>query len=275
MKKNLTNSEQIEHYGVTERRHIKGPDDIIVEEMNRNGFALIPNVFTLEEMQSASEKLDTISKRLNNQSGSINAVHDDIIRCPLVYDDFFLKLATNDVLLRLSKQILGENIVLLMQNAIINRPEKKQIQVKWHRDLNYQHWVCTRPLAIHFLICIDKFYEAGGCTWCLPGSHLHEEFPSDNFIAKNEIPIEAEIGSVVIMNAMTYHRAGKNIDANYTRRAINIVIGKPLLSQQIDIPRFLAQSGKDFSSDPFLSKYLGYFWNPANNNDDWQTKRKK
>jgi hypothetical protein len=275
MKKDIKNKEPIEHYGVTETQCIETVDDVIIEEMDRNGFAVIPNVFTPGEMVSASDKLDSISGILNAKNSSKNVISDDIIRCPMVYDEYFLKLATNDLLVKLSRKILGENIVLLMQNAIINRPEKKQIQVKWHRDLNYQHWVCSKPLAIHYLICIDKFYEKGGCTWCLPGSHLHEKFPSNGFIQKNEIPLEAEIGSVVLMNAMTYHRAGKNIDSNYTRRAINHVVGKPLLAQQIDIPLFLAQSGKDFSADKFLSRYLGYSWNPAKNNDDWQNKRKK
>jgi hypothetical protein len=275
MKKDSKRGENIEYYGVTERHRIETIDDIIIEEMKRNGFAVIPNVFTPDEMKIASNKLDHVSEMLLKKNGLNNASNDDIVRCPLVYDDYFLKLATNDVLVKLLKKILGENIVLLMQNAIINKPEKKQIQIKWHRDLNYQHWICSRPLAVHYLICLDKFYEKGGCTWCLPGSHLHEDFPSDKFIEKNEIPLEAEVGSVVLMNAMTYHRAGRNIDSNYTRRAINHVIGKPLLSQQIDIPQFLAQKGKNYSEDQFLSKYLGYLWNPAKNNEDWQNKRKK
>ena len=173
------------------------------------------------------------------------------------------------------RDVLGKNIVLLMQNAIINRPEKKQYQVRWHRDMNYQHWTSSRPLAVNFLVCVDRFYKDGGCTWVLPGSHLHEEFPSDEFVIKNEIPLEADAGSVVLMNAMTFHRSGINISASYTRRAINHVVGSPFMGQQIDIPRFLLAHNEDYSSDPFLNSYLGYQWNPALDAKEWRNKRKK
>jgi hypothetical protein len=95
MKKDIKNKEPIEHYGVMETQCIETVDDVIIEEMDRNGFAVIPNVFTPEEMLSASDKLDSISGILNAKNSSKNVISDDIIRCPMVYDDYFLKLATN------------------------------------------------------------------------------------------------------------------------------------------------------------------------------------
>jgi hypothetical protein len=48
---------------------------------------------------------------------------------------------------------------------------------------------------------------------------------------------------------------------------VNHVIGLPILSQQIDIPRSL---GGKWSDDPFLSKYLGYRWNPKPSVLEWR-----
>jgi hypothetical protein len=48
---------------------------------------------------------------------------------------------------------------------------------------------------------------------------------------------------------------------------VNHVIGLPILSQQIDIPRSL--NGK-WADDPFLAKYLGYRWNPKPTVVDWR-----
>jgi hypothetical protein len=65
---------------------------------------------------------------------------------------------------------------------------------------------------------------------------------------------------------MVFHRAGVNRSAA-ARLAVNHVIGLPILSQQIDIPRSL---GGKWSDDPLLSKYLGYRWNPKPSVVEWR-----
>lgn len=266
-------------YGVSQKHRNDSIADIHIEELNRNGFTVIRDVFTPEMMSQSALLLDELlDEQISEMGGQDNlqmANDDDLIRCPLAYSSHFLDIATAPQMMDITRAILGENIVLLMQNAIINRPEKKQYQVRWHRDMNYQHWTSSRPLAINFLVCVDRFYTEGGCTWVLPGSHLHEEFPSDEYVAKHEIPLEADIGSVVLMNAMTFHRSGINISAAYTRHAINHVVGTPFMGQQIDIPRLLAKHGKDYREDSFLNRYLGYQWNPSPDVAEWRAKRIK
>jgi ectoine hydroxylase-related dioxygenase (phytanoyl-CoA dioxygenase family) len=140
--------------------------------------------------------------------------------------------------------------------------------------LNYQHFTSSNTLAINFLVCINPFFVDGGCSFVLPGSHMFSEFPSNEYINKHETPLEAEAGSVILMNAMTYHRAGKNITKNFIRRAINHVVGQPFITQQISIPKLLMLNNNDLSSDPFLSKYLGYKWNTADDIKSWVDLRK-
>ena len=97
----------------------------------------------------------------------------------------------------------------------------------------------TQPLALNFLVCVDDFKVETGCTWVLPASHHVAEFPSEAYIQKFEQPIELERGSVIVLDAMTYHRAGINCVPGHARRALNHVVGLPFLVQQIDIPRLL------------------------------------
>lgn len=264
-------------YGVKNQHSNKGEAESHIEELKLNGFTVIQSVFSEETMNETALLLDSLlEKQIEEMGGRANlqsANDDDLIRCPLAYSPHFLEIAKNPKVLDIIRLVLGENIVLLMQNAIINRAEKKQYQVRWHRDLNYQHWTSSHPLAVNFLVCVDRFYKDGGCTWVLPGSHLHEQFPSNEFVIKNEIPLEAEVGSVVLMNAMTFHRSGINVTASYTRHAINHVVGTPFMGQQIDIPRFLAAHNKDYGSDKFLHSYLGYQWNPAPDAKEWRAKR--
>jgi ectoine hydroxylase-related dioxygenase (phytanoyl-CoA dioxygenase family) len=153
-----------------------------------------------------------------------------------------------------------------MQNGIINPSVQRHPQIKWHRDLNYQHWTSSRPLAFNALVCLDEFTSLNGATYALPGSHLFAPFPSEAYVAKHEKQIETRAGSVIVMNAMLFHRGGSN-RSDAPRRAVNHVIGLPILGQQIDIPNSM---GEKWADDRFLSGYLGYRWNPKPSVSAWR-----
>lgn len=270
---------EVLHYGITKQNVNNDFLDIKIEEIKYNGYTILEDIFSVEEMQKAAVCLDKIMhEQVLEIGGEINlrkANDNDIVRCPLAYNSLFLSFSTNKIILELMRRILGENFILLMQNGIINKYDSDQYQVRWHRDLLYQHWTSTKIICLNFLICIDKFFKDGGCTWAIPGSHLHEMFPSNEFIHKHAIPIEANVGSIIVMDAMCYHRAGVNNTEGFIRRALNHVVGAPILAQQIDIPRFIYSKGQDYSKDVFLSKYLGYKWNPPANAYEWRLKHTK
>lgn len=271
----MTNQHSILTYGVKEKTSVAGDLDLWKEMFRRDGYVVLRDIFSEDFMREMSGLIDQVYDVQVAESGGRNFVESandtDLIRSPLAYDNRFLALSTNAVVQSFVHHILGENYVLLMQNAIINRAQKEQYQLRWHRDLNYQHWVCSRTLSLNFLVCIDRFFVEGGATWVLPGSHLHEEFPSDSYIKTHEIPLEASPGSVVVLDGMTFHRSGVNTTNNYIRRAVNNVVGLPFIGQQIDLPRLLEARKLDYRNDPFLFKYLGYRWNPAPDPTAWRS----
>jgi ectoine hydroxylase-related dioxygenase (phytanoyl-CoA dioxygenase family) len=261
-------------YGVREKTSAAANADLQREIFRRDGYVVLTDVFSNESMHEVSTSIDQVYEVQTSEVGGqdiLEAANDtDIIRCPLAYDQRFLTISTKDAIHSFIRLILEDNYVLMMQNAIINRPQNGHFQARWHRDLNYQHWISSRTLALSFLICIDRFFVEGGATWVLPGSHLHEEFPSDAYVRTHEVPVEASPGSVIVMDAMMFHRAGVNSTTNYVRRAVNNVVGLPFMAQQIDIPKLLKMRGVEYSQDPFLSKYLGYRWNPAPDGMTWR-----
>jgi ectoine hydroxylase-related dioxygenase (phytanoyl-CoA dioxygenase family) len=270
----MDSSNYIKHntYGVTKAFWAKDDVDGHVEDLYFKGVTIVEDVFSLEQVELAKSKIDDIQSIEN--ASAILTKDDGNIRCPLAYDRFFLDFAYNQKILSIVNLVLGSANVLLMQNGIINSPAKSQFQTRWHRDLNYQHWVNSEPLAINFLIMLDDFTVDNGCTWVLPASHLRAEFPSERYITINEQALIGKAGSVAILDAMLFHRAGKNITKNFKRYALNHVVGKPFLSQQIDIPRFISEKAAyDCSNDRMLSQYLGFQWNPAANSTEWRKKR--
>jgi ectoine hydroxylase-related dioxygenase (phytanoyl-CoA dioxygenase family) len=231
-----------------------------VEEIKLLGYTIVPNALTAEELVSARLKLDRIYNQQVEEVGGeeqLAAINDSYTaRCPLAYDEYFLAVATNPKVLSIVERFLGDFFVLMLQNGVINIPSvgNEQNAGYWHRDLNYQHFISTRPISVSALFCVDDFSEETGGTFVLPASHKTEAFPSEEFVRQHEQVINAQAGAAIVFDSMLYHRGGHN-RSPHPRRGINHMYTLPLIKQQINLPRML--QGK-FSDDPFLSKFLGY-----------------
>lgn len=262
-------------YGVKEATELSSEVDAHVEEIIINGFTVVENAIGESELVEARRRVDEVYRRQAEEVGgadklaSINDEH--IARCLLAYDDYFLNLATHSKVASILGRTLGDYYILQQQNAIINSPEKQNYQLSWHRDLSYQHFVATRPLAISALYCIDDFSEVTGGTYVLPASHKVEKFPSREFVQKHEKPVIAKAGSVLVFDSMLFHRGGINSSTN-TRRGVNHMFALPFVKQQIEIPAML---GGRYSDDPFLSKFLGYESAGEQSVVSWRSKRLK
>lgn len=249
-------------YGVCRVTSAEDHTAALAEEILRCGFVVTDSGLSPAQIDGYRQQLDAVYAVQQQEIGGevvLERIHDaNIARCLLAYDADFLEMATLPVLRGVAERILGQNFVLLMQNGVINPPGQRHFQINWHRDLNYQHWISSRPLALSALLCLDPFSRQTGGTHVLAGSHLKEEFPSEAFIRRHEQVIEARPGSLIVFDSMMFHRAGQN-SSGIIRRAVNHVVGVPILAQQISIPDMLQGRYQD---DPFLARYLGYRWNP-------------
>ncbi|MDB5411845.1 MAG: phytanoyl-CoA dioxygenase family protein [Rubritepida sp.] len=179
----------------------------------------------------------------------------DLVRCPLGEDTSFLSLATNHRILALCEQLIGPGFVLNQQNGIVNPAGVTSYsQSAFHRDLPYQHFTSSRPLAINALFCLDPFTVENGATLVIPASHKQEAFPSEAVIAAHSRQIEAPAGSFLVLDAMTYHCGGLNRSPR-DRRAVNHLYTIAMMRQQIDL---VAHLGEGFSEDPAVRQLLGF-----------------
>ena len=146
-----------------------------------------------------------------------------------------MELALNKKILKIVQSLLLGKFILNQQNGIINPPRNKFSQGRWHRDLPYQHFTSSRPIAISAIYCVDDFNYKNGATYFLPHSHKYEKFPSKNFIKNNAIQLKVKNGEFIIFDSMLYHSGGFN-KSSKPRRAINHVYNIPFFKQQINIP---------------------------------------
>ncbi|MFB9265927.1 phytanoyl-CoA dioxygenase family protein [Bradyrhizobium erythrophlei] len=246
-------------YGVTEQTQSSSDVERTCESIRQLGYGVVNGGYSPAWLTLLSEAFDRAQGRHSLEHGGIDALkaidEHNTIRLPLAYDPIFLELAANGKVLDICRQLISGYVVLNQQNGIINPPNAKQYnQGAWHRDLPYQHFVSSRPLAINALFCLDEFTIENGATMVLPASHRQEAFPSDHFVTTQASAVTAPAGSFIVLDCMVFHSGGINVTAR-PRRAINHVYSIPLLRQQIDLPTAL---GEDFVTDPAHRRLLGY-----------------
>lgn len=246
-------------YGVIEQTSSDNDIDYACETIQRLGYGIIDGGYTPHWLVNLSGAFDRVRQAYDAEHGGRDALRavdeHNSIRFPLAYDSMFVELATNARILEICRRLIPGYVVLNQQNGVINPPRSEQYnQGAWHRDLPYQHFVSSRPLAINALFCLDQFTSENGATKVLPASHCQEAFPSDRFVGAEAVAVTAPAGSFIVLDCMTFHTGGVN-STERPRRAVNNVYSIPILRQQIDIPRAL---GDGFTADAELRKLLGY-----------------
>lgn len=230
-------------YGILEKTVCETVLDEAAEQVKNLGYAILDSGYSVEEKERISSVFNVTREQYCAQYGSdylkkTNEHHT--IRLLLAQDDSetFQKMAFNKNLIGVLKKLIQGKFILNQQNGIINPPQENYNQGLWHRDLPYQHFTSSKPIAINALYCIDDFTDINGATFVLPASHKLESFPSFNYIHRNAIQARAKAGSFILLDCMVFHSGGFN-KSNAARRAVNHVYNIPYFKQQINIPLHL------------------------------------
>jgi ectoine hydroxylase-related dioxygenase (phytanoyl-CoA dioxygenase family) len=260
-------------YGIVEREVATSDAARFAERIRLAGYAVVPGGFANADVIDFGTRLEQVMARQADEFGGadrLTSIGDALTaRCPLVYDETFLALASHTLLLAICRELLGDYVILMQQNGVINPSGQRHTQVAYHRDLPYQHFVSSRPLAVSALFCIDPFTTDTGATTMIPGSHRMEQFPSAPVAAELDTAISADAGSFIVFDSMVFHRAGENRSGR-PRRAVNQVFSSPIIAQQISLPEAL--NGR-YADDPVLARLLGYDASPARSVIAWRERR--
>lgn len=222
-------------------------------EFNEKGYTILPNVIPNEEIEFLKSKLNTIynTQKQEFTEGSLEDINEQgMVRCPLLYDEYFVNLFFNENILDIVKKILGKYFILSLQNSIIIPPHQSHHQSFYHRDIIYQDFTTSKPLGINVYYCLDDYNQSTGGTCFIPKSHKFETFPKEF----HEITPDVPAGSIIFFDSMLYHKAGVNTTDKF-RYGINHMFVLPFIKQQIDLP-FSLQG--QYSQEPILNRILGY-----------------
>lgn len=244
-------------YGILQQDRFSSEFEEVAEQVRRLGYAILDSGYTSEQLQEISEQFDHVRDQYLKTWGesrlkSLNEHHT--IRALLTQgSDTFVQLAMNRNLMVVLQQLIAGTFILNQQNGIINPPGEIYNQGAWHRDLPYQHYVSSTPLAVNALFCVDDFNAENGSTYVLPASHKSSAFPSESYLNRNAVQLRAKAGQYILLDCMMFHSGGYNKTAK-ERRAVNHVFNIPYFKQQINLPGNLPAS--DLSSE--ARTLLGY-----------------
>ena len=233
-----------ESYGVLKRRASTSEIDKVVEEIQLLGYSSIDSGYSEKEVQEIKEICKTTAANYKNKYQDMNLVltgEANNHRAPLLEDLMFLKIAQNEKIMEIVSRLIVGDFFLNQQNLVINPPSSKNYnQLKFHRDLPYQHYVSTKPIAVNALFAVDNFTLKNGATIIIPASHKMEEFSSDSVIEKQAKQIEVKAGTFLILDCMTFHAAASN-QSYADRIGINHVYSTLMLRPQIDWERAISE----------------------------------
>lgn len=237
-------------YGVLLEDNLSSELDEIAEQVRRLGYAILDSGYSTDELKLLSDSFNLTRANYVKIYGERRlryAKELHTIRAPLTHGDpVFLRLATNPNLLEVLNKLIIGKFILNQQNGVINPPGETYNQGAWHRDLPYQHYVADSPLAINALFCVDDFTLENGSTFVLPATHKTANYPSESYIRRNALQVEARAGQYILLDCMLFHSGGFN-RSEKERRAVNHVYTIPYFKQQIKLPELLKCA--DLSAD--------------------------
>ncbi|MDC1004970.1 phytanoyl-CoA dioxygenase family protein [Opitutales bacterium] len=235
-------------YGVLEQTIINDSFDFTAEQLEVKGYAVFKSNLSHTQLDKLDEEFDRvrIEYQQNHGADELKALDEhNTVRMPFLLSKLFFDLIFDKCLQSVLKRVFEKRkFILNQQNLIVNPVTESYNQQAWHRDLPYQHFISSRPLAVNALFCLDDFTTENGATFVLPCSHKSENFPSDKYVMENALQITAKRGNFIFLNSMLFHSGGVN-KSKSIRRAINNVFSIPYIKQQITIPSDLTCELKD------------------------------
>ncbi|GAA4337562.1 hypothetical protein GCM10023165_15660 [Variovorax defluvii] len=259
-------------YGVLHRREAQTPEAEAVEQILDLGYAVLSAGFSSEEIGHVRQEFDRVRSAYVGRHGEAflkKLGEFDTIRALLTQGSkVFLDLALNASLMSLLKRLIDGKFILNQQNGIVNPPRQDYSQSAWHRDLPYQHFVSTTPLAINALYCVDDFTVDNGATFVLPASHRSPALGSRAYVERNAVQLIAPAGSFIVLDCMVFHAGGFN-GTGEARRAVNHMFNIPYFKQQIQLPRNLDPE----SLSPEARDVLGFNYTEPDSVEDYLSRR--
>ncbi|KAH7144591.1 phytanoyl-CoA dioxygenase [Dactylonectria estremocensis] len=197
-----------------------------VEQVQKDGYVVIPNVFTEAQALAAIAEID----RLHGDAPKVGRDAFDGFKTNRIFSllgktRVFDKFCLLPQVLALNEFFLDEDyLIYIMETIVINPGEKNQVL---HHDDSVTRLPRPRPpVTAAIMVVLDDYTELNGATRIIPGSH---KWGSDRLGEDHEaISAVCPRGSVVYFLGTTWHSGGANRSSK-PRHAATIQFCQPYI----------------------------------------------
>jgi len=210
----------------------------VLDELARDGIAVVPDVLDAGEVANAVERLWAASEESQRRGipahiPQLDPNASNVRVFDLVdLDPLFGELLEHPVADAIVSAYLGPGYIVSNFTANIARPGSASMFVHSDQSLVVpEPWV--EPWAINVIWCLSDVRFDNGATLHVPGSHLvttRNELPAD--IESRLVPFSATAGSIAVMDGRMWHTSGANTTADEDRPLLFAYYTKPFLRPQ-------------------------------------------
>jgi len=235
----------------------------IRNELQENGFAILPKIYSADEIDQLLSILDQIEsdKATFRKSADLFAIRQFLKEIPSTKAIIF-----NDQLKGVIHSIFGTDY-FIVKSIYFDKPEQSNWFVAYHQDLtisvdqkipleNFGPWTVKQdqfavqpPIDIlesNFTIRIhlDDTDENNGALKVIPKSHSKGIYRAANIDWENEVEVSCNVkkGGIMIMKPLLWHSSAKTTN-NQKRRVIHVEFANK------ELPQPLQWSEKDLLSN--------------------------
>jgi ectoine hydroxylase-related dioxygenase (phytanoyl-CoA dioxygenase family) len=240
-------------------------------QLKNDGYCIISNSVDIHWRKLLIEALEkAFIKHRQIQINNDNDIMTEGVALHVILNDsifisFLEDLIDSGLMDYLKYNYFKSNFILNSFSGLNNLPNQQNFSSTIHRDLRF--YTGEIPVMINALVMLDDFTEDNGPTLLLPGSHLKEDKPSDEYFHNNAIKVIAPAGSILLFNSNVWHCSSPNT-SNKGRRALPMTFTKSLIKQLLDYPRALGYDRMKEFSEP-LQQLLGYHARIPANLEEW------
>lgn len=236
-----------------------------IEAFDRDGYLLLENAFTDDELEVLSDALDDVMDDWANQSQGFGGnwredyldpdereetelitVHDLQFYAPA-----FARAVLDSRLVSPVAQLIGPNVEF-HHSSLHAKPPQKGTPFPMHQDSVF--WGIHGQGYVNCQVAIDDAPPERGPVCYLPGSHtdgqiLHEEadeggyyLPEDEYPLEDAVEVPMEAGDIVLYNVHTIHGSRLNRSDSF-RRLVRFGYKDPANEQRRGESTFGAETG--------------------------------
>ena len=215
-----------------------------VEALSYVGYEVVTDVFDAPELDSIRTAMVAAKDAIHADLGRDRlerAGELGVLRLMMKYEPSLARLLEKHEMLAVVDATVSPTAILHLQNGFVlpSFPEGDvpvTFQTSFHRD--FPRHLNGYLASINCLLAVDEFTAENGGTLVVPGTHQLAEKPSDEYLRRRAVAVEAPPGALIVFDSTLWHAAGANVSGR-DRLGVNHQFTRSFIKQQIDYVRAL------------------------------------